>query len=108
MVLYFLGAGNSPSAVTINSVSNVSASLTWLPPPNGPNCTFNYTVNITHSTSMTLYSNSTSLMLTGLIHGHSYSFAVAVTDSTGQRGPWSEQLMITWNGVEEYYSIGIH
>ena len=72
-------------------------SLTWLPPPN-TNCTFNYTVNITNSScSMTVYSSSTSLILTDLLtRGQNYSFAVAVTDSTGQHGPWSDQLRIVW------------
>ena len=74
-------------------------SLTWLPPPN-TNCTFNYTVNITNSScSMTVYSSSTSLILTDLLtRGQNYSFAVAVTDSTGQHGPWSDQLRIVWEG----------
>ena len=76
-----------------------SASLTWLPPPN-TNCTFNYTVNITNSScSMTVYSSSTSLILTDMLtRGQNYSFAVAVTDSTGQHGPWSDQLMVAWDG----------
>ena len=74
-------------------------SLTWLPPPN-TNCVFNYTVNITNSScSMTVYSSSTSLVLTDLLNlGQNYSFAVAVTDRTGQYGPWSDQLMVTWEG----------
>ena len=73
--------------------------LTWLPPPN-TNCVFNYTVNITNSScSMTVYSSSTSLILTDLLtRGQNYSIAVAVTDSTGQHGPWSDQLMVTWDG----------
>ena len=67
---------------------------------------------------MTVYSSSTSLILTNdelissadssaelwaegiiqLIRGQNYSFVVAVTDSTGQHGPWSDQLMVTWDG----------
>ena len=75
------------------------ASLTWLPPPS-TNCVFNYTVNITNSScSMTVYSSSTSLILTDLLtRGQNYSFAVAVTDSTGQHGPWSDQLRTVWEG----------
>ena len=75
------------------------ASLTWLPPPN-TNCVFNYTVNITNSSSsMTVYGSSTSLILTDLLtRGQNYSFAVAVTDSTGQHGPWSDQLRTVWEG----------
>ena len=78
--------------------------LTWLPPPN-TNCVFNYTVNITNSScSMTVYSSSTSLILTDLLtRGQNYSFAVAVTDSTGQHGPWSDQLMVTWDHIETYH-----
>ena len=78
----------------------ISAALTWLPPPEQPNCTFNYTVNITSSgSSMTeqVY-NSTSLTLTNLTRGENYSFAVAVTDSVGQYGAWSEELNVAWNG----------
>ena len=45
-----------------------------------------------------MYSNSTSLILTDLTRGGTYSFAVAVTDSTGQHGPWSEELRVTWDG----------
>ena len=76
------------------------ASLTWLPPPN-TNCVFNYTVNITNSScSMPVYSSSTSLILTDLLtRGQNYSFTVAVTDSTGQHGPWSDQLMVTYDGI---------
>ena len=73
-----------------------------IPSPNGPtDCAFNYTVNITNSScSMTVYSTSTSLILTDLLtRGQNYSFAVAVTDSTGQHGPWSDQLMVTYNGM---------
>ena len=45
---------------------------------------------------MTVYSSSTSLILTDLLtRGQNYSFAVAVTDSTGQYGP---QLMVTYDG----------
>ena len=51
---------------------------------------------------MTVYSSNTSLILTDLLtRGHNYSFAVAVTDSTGQHGPWSDQLIVTWDG--EYF-----
>ena len=42
--------------------------------------------------------NSTSLTLTNLTRGENYSFAVAVTDSVGQYGAWSEQLNVAWNG----------
>ena len=42
--------------------------------------------------------NSTSLTLTNLTHGENYSFAVAVTDSARQHGPWSEELNVTWIG----------
>ena len=75
------------------------ASLTWLPPPN-TNCVFYYTVNITNSScSMTVYSSSTSLILTDLVtRGQNYSFAVVVTDSTGQHGAWSDQLRTVWEG----------
>ena len=91
-----LGATCPPSNLTITA----SASLTWLPPSN-TNCTFNYTVNITNSScSMTVYSSSTSLILTDLLtRGQNYSFDVAVTDSTGQHGPWSDQLMVTYDGM---------
>ena len=83
-----------------------SSTITWLPPPNGPtDCVFNYTINITttssssSSCSMTVYSSNTSLILTDLLtSGQNYSFAVAVTDSTGQHGPWSDQLMVTYHG----------
>ena len=48
---------------------------------------------------MTVYSSNTSLILTDLLtSGQNYSFAVAVTDSTGQHGPWSDQLMVTYHG----------
>ena len=47
---------------------------------------------------MTVYSSNTSLILTDLLtSGQNYSFAVAVTDSTGQHGPWSDQLMVTYD-----------
>ena len=96
-----MGASKPPINLTIFSA------LTWLPPAGDLNCTFNYTVNITSSSSVTeqmseqMYSNSTSLILTDLTRGESYSFAVAVTDSTGQYGAWSEELRVTWDG--EYY-----
>ena len=99
-----LGATTPPFNLTIIS----PAVLTWLPPaPNGPtDCVFNYTINITttssssSSCSMTVYSSNTSLILTDLLTSgqNSDSFAVAVTDSTGQHGPWSDQLMVTYDG----------
>ena len=76
----------------------VVLALTWLP-PSDLNCSFNYTVNITNSFSVTeqMYSNNTSLILTNLTRGENYLFAVAITDSTGQHGPWSEELRVTWD-----------
>ena len=51
--------------------------------------------------------NSTSLTLTNLTRGENYSFAVAVTDSAGQYGAWSQELNVAWNG--EYISdTGMH
>ena len=48
---------------------------------------------------MTVYSSNTSLILTDLLTSEqNYSFAVAVTDSTGQHGPWSDQLIVTYDG----------
>ena len=93
--ILLLPVGGMPFGLQITA----PASLTWLPPPN-TDCVFNYTVNITNSScSMTVYSSSTSLILTDLLtRGQNYSFAVAVTDSTGQHGPWSDQLMVTWDG----------
>ena len=46
-------------------------------------------------------SNTESLILTDdlITRGHNYSFAVAVTDSTGQHGPWSDQLTVTYDGM---------
>ena len=53
---------------------------------------------------MTVYSSNTSLILTDLLtSGQNYSFAVAVTDSTGQHGPWSDQLMVTYHGRYNIY-----
>ena len=80
-----------------------AAVLSWLPPFNEADCIFNYTVNITNSSSVTkqVCSNSTSLILTDLTGGVKYSFAVAVTDSTGQYGPWSEELKVIWLGEKE-------
>ena len=92
-----VGGSNPPSSLSISISSSI---LTWLPPAGDLNCSFNYTVNITSSSSVTeqMYSNSTSLILTDLTRGENYSFAVAVTDSTGQHGPWSEELRVTWDG----------
>ena len=95
-----LCATSPPFNVTIAS----SAILTWLAPPNGPtDCVFNYTINITNYSSSSSYystSNSESLILTDdlITRGHNYSFSVAVTCSTGQHGPWSNQLTVTYDG----------
>ena len=49
---------------------------------------------------MIVHSSSTLLILADLLtSGQNYSFAVAVTDSTGQHGPWSDQLMVTYHGI---------
>ena len=96
IVLSNKGAASPPSNLSI--ISKPPVSLTWLAPPNGPtDCVFNYTINITnYSSSSSCYStsNTESLILTDnlITRGHNYSFAVAVTDSTGQHGPWSDQL----------------
>ena len=94
-----LGATNPPFNLTITS----SALLTWLAPNGLTDCVFNYTINITnYSSSSSCYStsNTESLILTDdlITRGHNYSFAVAVTDSTGQRGLWSDQLIVTYDG----------
>ena len=104
--MYVSGAANPPSNLSITSKPPVS--LTWLAPPNGPtDCIFNYTINITnYSSSSSCYStsNTESLILTDdlITRGHNYSFVVAVTDSTGQRGPWSDQLTVTYEGMKIY------
>ena len=96
------GAAHSPSNLSITA-SKPPAVLTWLPPPNGPtDCVFNYTINITttSSSSCSINSNTESLILTDLLtSGQNYSLAVAVTDSTGQHGPWSNQLIVTYLGM---------
>ena len=95
-----LGATSPPFNLTVTS----SVLLTWLAPPNGPtDCVFNYTINITNYSSSSSYystSNTESLILTDdlITRGHNYSFAVAVTDSKGQHGPWSDQLTVTYDG----------
>ena len=48
-ILFIIGASNPPSSLTIAS----PATLTWLPPAGDLNCSFNYTVNITNSSSVT-------------------------------------------------------
>ena len=103
------GAANSPSKLKVSTASNISqVSLTWLAPPNGPtDCVFNYTINITnYSSSSSCYStsNTESLILTDdlITRGQNYSFAVAVTDSTGQHGPRSDQLTVTYDGMKIY------
>ena len=99
------GAAISPSNL---SISTAPVSLTWLAPPKGPtDCVFNYTINVTnYSSSSSCYStsNTESLILTDdlITRGHNYSFAVAVTDSTGQHGPWSDQLTVTYDGKKIY------
>ena len=56
---------------------------------------------------MTVYSSNTSLILTDLLtSGQNYSFAVAVIDSTGQHGPWSDQLMVPYYGRYNIYAEG--
>ena len=98
------GAASPPSNLSI-IVNKPPVSLTWLAPPNGPtDCVFNYTINITnYSSSSSCYSTSNTelLILTDdlITRGHNYSFAVAVTDSTGQHGPWSDQLTFTYDGM---------
>ena len=102
-IVLYAGAASPPSNLSITSKPPVS--LTWLAPPNGPtDCVFNYTINITnYSSSSSCYStsNTESLILTDdlITRGHNYSFAVAVTDSTGQHGPWSDQLTVTYDGI---------
>ena len=102
---YIQGAENSLSNLSITAIKP-PVSLTWLAPPNGPtDCVFNYTINITnYSSSSSCYStsNTESLILTDdlITRGHNYSFAVAVTDSTGQHGPWSDQLTVTYDGIK--------
>ena len=102
-----LCATSPPFNVTITSASI----LTWLAPLNGPtDCAFNYTINITNYSSSSSYystSNTESLILTDdlITHGHNYSFAVAVTDSTGQHGPWSDQLTVTYDGMSILYHL---
>ena len=57
---------------------------------------------------MTVYSSNTSLILTDLLtSGQNCLFAVAVTDSTGQHGPWSDQLMVTYHGMSILFSDSI-
>ena len=93
-----LGANSPPYSL---KMSTPLVSLTWLPP--FTDCVFNYTINITNYSSSSSYystSNTESLILTDdlITRGHNYSFAVAVTDSTGQHGPWSDQLTVTYDG----------
>lgn len=101
MSINVTGIVTPPSNLTLIS-NNKHTRLTWLPPSNEPNCSFNYTVNITNTASVVnqMHSNITSLMIpTDLMHGETYSFAVAVTDRAGQHGPWSEELRVKWDGM---------
>ena len=108
------GAAMSPSNLSISTASKPPVSLTWLAPPNGPtDCVFNYTINITNYSSSSSYystSNTESLILTDdlITRGHNYSFAVAVTDSTGQHGPWSDQLTVTYDGMSILYHLVLY
>ena len=100
------GAANSPSNLSI--ISKPPVPLTWLAPSSG--CVFNYTINIiNYSSSSSCYStsNTESPILTDdlITRGHNYSFAVAVTDSTGQHGPWSDQLTVTYDGMDVLFSF---
>ena len=118
IITIIIGAANSTTNLSIVAMK-LPAVLTWLAPPNGPtDCVFNYTINITnYSSSSSCYStsNTESLILTDdlITRGHNYSFAVAVTDSTGQHGPWSDQLIVTYDGTNsvcdlESYSVCYH
>ena len=110
----YTGAASPPSNLNIIIASEPPVSLTWLAPPNGPtDCVFNYTINITnYSSSSSCYStsNTESLILTDdlITRGHNYSFAVAVTDSAGQHGPWSDQLTVTYDGMNEIISASFY
>ena len=101
-----LGAASPPSDLSITAIEPPVISLTWLAPHGPTDCVFNYTINITnYSSSSSCYStsNTESLILSMtddlITRGHNYSFAVAVTDSTGQHGPWSDQLTVTYDGM---------
>ena len=102
LILLYKGAETPLSGLkaTVLSTTPLELSVTWQPPPNTANCTFNYTVNITNSSSITqqIFSNFNLLLLKNLSYGENYSFAVAVIDTVGQYGPWSEKIWVTWNG----------
>ena len=105
IIIIIIGAANSTTNLSILAMK-LPAVLTWLAPSNGPtDCVFNYTINITnYSSSSSCYStsNTESLILTDdlITRGHNYSFAVAVTDSTGQHGLWSDQLTVIYDGMD--------
>ena len=95
----YKGAEIPPSGleVIVSSIEPLLLMITWQPPLHEANCTFNYTLNISNSsiTQWHMFSSFNLLVLTNLSYEENYSFAVAIIDSIGQHGPWSEWM--TWS-----------
>ena len=95
-----------PGPPVINMVmalNSFSASLSWTSPPY--NCSLNYTLEVVHkeNASVVFLSNS-SINVTTLMVGQSYSFRVASVDAADRMSNWSQPVLLTMQGLLLFYN----
>jgi len=83
----------APSAVTATQ-GNASVSLSWTAPSNGGSLITSYTVTSSSGLTYTVSGGATTLSITGLTNGTSYSFTITATNAIGT-GTASTSVSVT-------------
>ena len=86
------------------ALSFTSATLSWMPPNDSPNCVHSYTILVNESSLQATFNSSvyntssTSLNVTGLSRGVEYIFTVTGRDRAGREGE-SEKMLLSLEGM---------
>ena len=85
----------------VMALNNFSASLSWIPPPY--NCSLTYIVEVVDEQNVLVVSmNSTELTtmnVTTLNMGKTYSFMVASVDAAERMSNWSQPVLLAMQGL---------
>ena len=84
--------------MVVTALNSSSASISWTPPPY--NCSFTYILEIVNEDNESVISlSNSSIIVTTLIVGKSYSFRVASVDAAERMSNWSQPVLLAMQGL---------